>query len=78
MWECDFHRMMKEDEGLQAFVEAEEIATPIKARDTFFGGRVNGLILHYECQPNEEIKVLDFTSLYPWVSVYNIKCSVKM
>ena len=67
--------MMEEDEGLQAFVEAEEIVKPIKARDAFFGGRVNGLVLHYECQPGEEIKVLDFTSLYPWVSVYNITYS---
>ena len=69
MWECDFRSLIKTDPDLRKFMEDYELVEPLHARDAFFGGRTNGYVMHYECQPDEEIKVLDFTSLYPWVRI---------
>lgn len=40
---------------------------PINTRDAFFGGRTNNIQFMYECQPGEEMRYLDFTSLYPFL-----------
>ena len=44
----------------------------INPRDALFGGRTNALQLYYNCQPNEEIHYIDYTSLYPFVQKYGI------
>ncbi|XP_074604152.1 uncharacterized protein LOC141857561 [Brevipalpus obovatus] len=40
---------------------------PISTRDAFFGGRTNNISFLHVCAPGEQIKYLDFTSLYPHV-----------
>ena len=42
----------------------------LQPRDSFFGGRTNAIRLHYLCQPDETIRYVDFTSLYPWTNKY--------
>lgn len=34
-------------------------------QERHFGGRTNALKLYYKCKPNEQIKYVDYTSLYP-------------
>ena len=68
MRECQFNRLIKEDANLKAFVEDNHMSTPLTPANAFFGGRVNALRLYHDCADDEEIKVVDFTSLYPWVS----------
>ncbi|KAI1289515.1 putative DNA polymerase [Halotydeus destructor] len=34
-------------------------------RESFYGGRTGNAAMYYECKEDEEIKYLDFTSLYP-------------
>jgi len=42
----------------------------LNPRDSFFGGRTNASKLHYKVKDKEEIKYVDFTSLYPYVNKY--------
>ncbi|XP_054156005.1 uncharacterized protein LOC128954450 [Oppia nitens] len=42
----------------------------IDIKDAFFGGRTNNLRYNYVCKDDEEIKYLDFCSLYPYVLKY--------
>lgn len=61
---------METDCDLKQFMKTYGYMEPLNSRDAFMGGRTNGFVMHYECQDDEEIKVLDFTSLYPWVSCW--------
>ena len=66
IWECEFRKQMDENEALKEFLGSQHLSTPLKPVDALFGGRTNALRLHYKCTDDEEIKVLDFTSLYPY------------
>ena len=66
IWECDFRKQMEDNASLKDFLASQHLSTPLKPVDALFGGRTNALRLHYECTADEEIKVLDFTSLYPY------------
>ena len=67
MRECEFHDLVKRDASLQQFMEERCLSEPLRPYDALFGGRTNAVQLYHECADDEEIKVLDFTSLYPWV-----------
>ena len=45
-----------------------ELIEPLNPRDSFFGGRTNGMRLHCEAQEGEEIRYADINSLYPYVN----------
>ncbi|TPX53505.1 DNA-directed DNA polymerase [Powellomyces hirtus] len=45
-----------------------EYTKPLDPRDAFFGGRTNASKLYYKCNPDEQIKYCDFTSLYPYIN----------
>ena len=49
-----------------------EIGEPLNPRDAFFGGRTNTATLYHKADESigEQIKYVDFTSLYPWVNKY--------
>ncbi|XP_061170447.1 uncharacterized protein LOC133179772 [Saccostrea echinata] len=68
VWEHEFHRQLRDDPDMRRFVYALDIQPPLDPRDSFFGGRTNAIRLHYKVQPGEEIRYVDFTSLYPWTS----------
>ena len=70
IWECEWDKMFKNDEELKHYLKDVKIRDTINPRDALFGGRTNGVKLHYVCKPNEKIKYIDFTSLYPSVQKY--------
>ena len=69
MWECEFDAMLKSNSELQAFASKCDTVTPLKIRDSFFGGRVSPVKLFYEALEDEKIRYLDVTSLYPFITL---------
>lgn len=47
-----------------------EVMDRLKPQDALHGGRTNACKLFYECGPQERIRYVDFTSLYPYVMKY--------
>ena len=70
MWECDFDRMLKEQEAVNTYVKSLNWREPLDPRNAFFGGRTNAICLNYEAKEREKIKYIDVCSLYPWVNKY--------
>ena len=71
MWECQFRKMIFNNPQLKLkLVQYQNHHDPLQPRDAFFGGRTNATCLFYEAQANEEIRYLDFTSLYPYCCKY--------
>lgn len=68
IWECEWRREMDTNPEVQEFLRDQHISTPLKPYQALFGGRTNATVLFYECKNTEEIKVLDYTSLYPWAN----------
>ena len=55
---------------MNAFVSALEMPIPLDSSNAFCGGRIDATRLFYEAGPGENIKYVDFTSLYPYVNQY--------
>ena len=69
IWECEFDKMLRANEELREFSKTCSTVTPIKIRDSFFGGRVSPVTLYHNVQPGEKIRYLDVTSLYPFITL---------
>ena len=69
MWECHFDNMVKRNAELKEFVDSVDLVTPLKIRDSFFGGRVSPVSLFHDAAEDEMIKYYDVTSLYSYVNV---------
>jgi hypothetical protein len=69
-WECDFRTEIKQNQELQDFYQQYQPHEPIQPRQAFTGGRVNAITLFYEPKEGEQIRYVDFTSLYPYVCKY--------
>ena len=70
-WECEFEEAKKTDPALQDFLNTFELVEPLNPRDSFFGGRTNGVRLYCEAHgeaEGEEIRYADINSLYPFVN----------
>ena len=50
-----------------AFIADLSLQDPLDPCDAFYGGRINAIKLYYHVDGEEEIRLDDFTSLYPWV-----------
>ncbi|XP_041349362.1 uncharacterized protein LOC121368687 [Gigantopelta aegis] len=70
MWEHQFQDHLKSNLEMKHFVTSLDLQDRLDPRDSFFGGRTNASKLHYKIKEGEEIKYVDFTSLYPWVNKY--------
>lgn len=59
MWQCQFKPE-----------KTEPIEAPLEPRQAFFGGRTNVIKVYHKAvlAEGEEIRYVDFTSLYPWVN----------
>lgn len=70
MWECDFEEQKKTNPALQEFLATFELVEPLNPRDSFFGGRTNGVRLYCEAplEEEDEIRYADINSLYPYVN----------
>jgi hypothetical protein len=64
-WEHEFHQQYKQNYDMKKFIDDLDIVERLNPRDSFFGGRTNASKLHYKAKHKEEIKYVDFTSLYP-------------
>ena len=69
-WEHDFKQDIKTNGDLEQFISTLDVVDRLNPRDSFFGGRTNALRLHHKVDENEEIRYVDFTSLYPFVNKY--------
>ena len=66
VWECDIKREM--DEDMKHYFEHFPIVHPLEPSDALYGGRTNASKLYHCCEGDEQIKYVDFTSLYPHVN----------
>ena len=70
-WECQLRDEMKDNEILAELYDRYKPYEPLKPRDAFFGGRTNATKLFHTCsESDEQIRYVDFTSLYPYVNKY--------
>lgn len=64
-WEHEFRKEVEADKDMKMFMKNHEIQNRLNPRDAFFGGRTNAVKLFHV----GNAKYVDFTSLYPWVSL---------
>ena len=68
VWECDVRRELKQNEEMKYYFDHYHIAEPLEPRHALYGGRTNAAKLQHCCQGDEQIRYVDFTSLYPHVN----------
>ena len=68
IWECDWKKLVEEDEEVKRVVSGLERVDPLVPREAFFGGRTGAVSLYHHVDSGEEIHYMDVTSLYPWVN----------
>ena len=66
--EHDFEIEKKTYPTLMEFLKTFQLSEPLNPRDSFFGGRANGVRLHCVAAAREEIRYVDINSLYPYVN----------
>ena len=69
IWECEWNHQKLAPE-VKDFVEQLQLTKPLEPREAFFGGRMNAIRLRVDAKEDEEeeIRFVDYTSLYPWVN----------
>ena len=67
IWEHEWNEMCTNDEDVISFLRGNPYEGKLLAREAFFGGRTDSVALYYKINGAEQIKYLDFTSLYPAV-----------
>ncbi len=70
IWDHDFQKRKNQNAELKQFVQTLDFSDRLDPRESFYGGRTNASQLYYKVSENEEVKYVDFTSLYPWVNKY--------
>lgn len=68
MWECEWKQLKQRDVAIGEFLNHLQLVPRLNPRDAFFGGRTNAVKLYHQVEEDEEIRYVDFTSLYPWVN----------
>ena len=68
MWECNMKQELEEDEAMKHYFDHYHLTDPLEPRDALYGGRTNASKLYHCCEGDEQIKCVDFTSLYPHVN----------
>ena len=68
MWECQWDELCKTNPFVKNFVSTLSLVEPLEPRQAFFGGRTGAIALHAVAQEGEEIRYVDFTSLYPYAN----------
>jgi hypothetical protein len=66
IWGHDWEEL-KKNTDIDEFIRKEEINLPLNPRASLYGGRTNALKLYHKCAGGEQIKYIDYTSLYPHV-----------
>ncbi|GBN11546.1 hypothetical protein AVEN_246244-1 [Araneus ventricosus] len=65
-WEHTYQNRLKRNLELKQFVSDHELQDRLNPRNAFYGGRTNSVKLYFE----GKAKHVDFTSLYPWESLF--------
>ena len=68
VWECDVRWELNQNEEMKDYFNHFRIAEPLEPCHALYGGRTNAAKLYHCCQGDENIKYVDFTSLYPRVN----------
>ena len=68
VWECDVWRELEQNEEMGHYFDHYRIAESLEPRHALYGGRTNAAKLLHCCQGGEQIRYVDFTSLYPHVN----------
>ena len=68
MWECAWKQLKQQNLDILPFLKQLDLTNRLRPRDAFFGGRTNAVQLYYQVQPGEQIRYVDYTSLYPFVN----------
>ena len=68
IWECDVNRELNSNEDMKYYFDHYHIAESLEPRHALFCGRTNAAKLYHCCQGDEQIRYVDFTSLYPHVN----------
>uniref|UniRef100_A0ABD2WZ65 DNA-directed DNA polymerase n=1 Tax=Trichogramma kaykai TaxID=54128 RepID=A0ABD2WZ65_9HYME len=72
IWECDFEQIKQNVAGVSEIIDKHPLISKIKIdpRDSFFGGRTENFVTHYDVKQGEKIRYIDVCSLYPYVCKY--------
>ena len=68
IWEHEFRKICQTNPELRQFLQSLDVTDRLDPRDGFFGGRTNASQLYYKAKETEQIKYVDFTSLYLFVN----------
>ena len=68
VWEHEFREACQGNSEFRHFIQTLDVTDRLDPRDSFFGGRTNASQLYYKAREIEQIKYVDFTSLYPFVN----------
>lgn len=69
-WECEFNREKANNPETEQYLNEKNFVSPLQPRECFYGGRCNASRLYYKVSGDEEIRYVDFCSLYPSVNKY--------
>ena len=67
MWECQWDKLIADNDDIRQHVESYALSTPLVARDALYGGRCETFSLHAESSEESVVKYVDVQSLYPYV-----------
>ena len=68
VWECDVDRELKQNDEMKHYFDHFHMADPLNPRHALYGGRTNAAKLYHCCEGDEQIRYVDFTSLYPHIN----------
>ena len=67
MWECQWDKLIADNDDIRQHVKSYALSTPLVARDALYGGRCETFSLHAESSEESVVKYVDVQSLYPYV-----------
>ena len=67
-WEYEWKRQKETHPDITGFLQRLQLVARLEPREALFGGRTNAVHLYAKTKDDEEIRFVDYTSLYPWVN----------
>jgi hypothetical protein len=72
LWGHEWDAMKRDNKSIKDYVTSKCLSPePLKPRNAFDGGRVNGIRFQHTAREGEKIRYADITSLYPTVNKYD-------
>jgi hypothetical protein len=70
--ECQFRQELKQNRAQREYLENHPLIVhePLDPRLALYGGRVEALKQYHICEEGEEIRYVDFVSLYPYICMH--------